>query len=48
MIGGVRKVPFTSKSVIGQRKVTFATVGKVQAWDHGTPVAGPTSCASRP
>ena len=37
MIGGVRKVPFASRSVIGQRNVTFDTVGKGQARGHGTP-----------
>ena len=37
MIGEVRKVPFASRSVIGQRNVTFDTVGKGQARGHGTP-----------
>ena len=33
----VRKVPFASVAVIGQRNVTFDTVGKGQARGHGTP-----------
>ena len=37
MIGEARKVPFASVSVIGQRNVTFDTVGKGQARGHGTP-----------
>ena len=28
---------FKSRSVIGQRNVTFDTAGKGQAWGHGTP-----------
>ena len=35
MIGEVIK--FASRSVIGQRNVTFDTVGKGQDWGHGTP-----------
>ena len=31
------KSSFASKSVIGQRNVTFDTVGKGQARGHGTP-----------
>ena len=35
--GEVRKVPFASRSVIGQRNVTIDTVGKSQARGPGTP-----------
>ena len=34
---GSSKSSFASRSVIGQRNVTFDTVGKGQAWGHGTP-----------
>ena len=43
MIGEVRKVPFASRSVIGQRNVKFDTVGKGQARGHGTPDFGAQS-----
>ena len=37
MIAEVREVLFASRSVIGQRNVTFDTVGKGQARGHETP-----------